>query len=67
MSLQVARHYYFLYQTDFKDRVFCVRFGILISVFLKVYPLWDPITYQLVNSNVLWYHNAALIFRVTLY
>lgn len=67
MYLQVARHYYFPYQTDFKDRVFCVRFGIFITVFLKVHLLWDALLYHLVSSNVLWYHIAALIFRVTVY
>jgi len=67
MSLQVARHYYFPYQTDFKDRLFFVRFGILITVFLKVHLLWDAMPYQLVGSNVLWYHNDELIFTVTVY
>jgi hypothetical protein len=57
-------HFYFPYQTDFKDKVFCVRFGILITVFLKVRLFWDAMPCQLVNSNVLWYHYAVLIFRV---
>jgi len=65
--MQFPRHFYVPYQTDFKDRVFCVRFGILTSVFLKVHLLWDAMPYQLVSSNVLWYHNAALIVRVTAY
>jgi hypothetical protein len=67
MSLQVARHFYFLYQTNFKDGVCCVRFGILMIVFLKVQLLWNAMLCHPVSSNVLRYQSTAHIFMVTVY